>query len=1386
MKRKLVGTILSAVIVCGSFFCGTPSAAKELDLNNEQVTLMVTLNSPSLIEYANDSHNGFGSVTELIMSESGAEYTAAIERSQQLAVREIISGCIDIDMSGSRSFTTVTNGFTLKAPLSEMNTIRSLSCVKNVSAVSVTKTAVKDEADDEESDEDEEYSESNIDYGMQSKINSQITEAYEKGYTGKGMLIAVIDNEFDVHHEIFSVRPPDMRYMKSDIREINERTPFCISEEYNINNVYYNGKIVYAYDYGEDDNKCRMKDSIHGTHVAGIAAGNNGQDSYYPFRGMAYDAQLALFKISKKDGVLSNDAIVAALDDAVKLSPDVINCSYGSVAYLTHESEGRDIYRRIMDSGIALVSSAGNSAFNGYDLGYEMVPADFTSYGTICSPSSMDGALSVGASATGYVYAHPMFMEFNENEESIEADMIYADLTFDDVYPSSDIFTDSINRPEDIEGEYLDTVEYVYLKAQGTADELNGIDADLTDKIVILDQGDISVEQVLKNIVDKRCYAAIILRDPDNEKYTTKTAERDFFIYGIDISMKPYFEENPVGSVSLYTGFELVSQSSNILGELTDYSSYGTLSDLKLKPDIIMTGDEVFSSMPYEEYGTMSGTSMASPGMTGIYAIMKQYLREQGTDLLMSPELLEEYIYELLMSSADLIYLPDESGLCYSPRRQGAGRVNVKAAMNTPVYLTVNNKRPSASLGESTDGVFDFSFTAHNRSDEEHTYKLSSMLQTDGYKKNTDKDVSIEYWNTLIPENIRDKAEISITVNGQSVDSVTVPAGSQTDVNVSIKLNSNMIRERSEIFKNGFMVDGFIILTSQGLDTLSVPFSGFCGQWSSAPIFPDMEPEDAGSVYPTANNGFRIVSAFEEDNYFTFPAGKNYFDYKDLPNIIAFGKDSLRSLFGVDENTETMNCILLPDIYIQRDALDYTISIYKESGELLFCQNFGDIPANFSADTPCDYFQDTDNLSKIQAYADFVETLSEGNYIMELSAYTVGTDGNPDRKETYATKITVDNTRPQIVDYFLYKTKEGGLYLFVQAKDNRCLQGNILYAVQLDGKGEVGVKINLHEDLKEAWEGKEYVQYEYDEASDMYYFVYDLTDYSVFINEKIHEEPEVITGDDFTIIIQSIYDYSMVDENHILIEALDSAGSCSTPRLIDINSYGEAMITFTDADGNPIRGATVYIDGVTYATNNDGLIYIRNLPVAENTLQLTSQFCLENGSRELSFTLSKDKYTLVRSYVLIDPNKDEKDPDEVSDSEDDNTGSQKPTEDKKPSTPSKPEHTVSKSESTVSKPEPTVTKPKPAVSKPKPAAPAKTPSGRNSVTGKTSVTTDTSRIITAPEKKKYETKVFHSFSTGDTENVFVFIPVLAITSALTIVLLKRSGRAQRKKDTISK
>ena len=180
------------------------------------------------------------------------------------------------------------------------------------------------------------------------------------------MLIAVIDNEFNVWHDVFSIPPEGGRYNEEGIRQLGEFVGFGIAPQYTMEDIFYNGKIVYAYDYGENDNVCRDKERIHGTHVAGIAAGNNGGRGQYDFKGTAYDAQLAFFKISDTNGRLLDEAIVAALDDAVKLSPDVINCSYGAIEYLTHDYEGKQLYEKLMQSGIAVIAAAGNDEYNGY------------------------------------------------------------------------------------------------------------------------------------------------------------------------------------------------------------------------------------------------------------------------------------------------------------------------------------------------------------------------------------------------------------------------------------------------------------------------------------------------------------------------------------------------------------------------------------------------------------------------------------------------------------------------------------------------------------------------------------------------------------------------------------------------------------------------------------------------------------------------------------------------------------------------------------------------------------------------------------------------------------------------------------------------------------
>ena len=82
---------------------------------------------------------------------------------------------------------------------------------------------------------------------------------------------------------------------------------------------------------------------------------------------------------------------------------------------------------------------------------------------------------------------------------------------------------------------------------------------------------------------------------------------------------------------------------------MSDFSSWGVTPDLQLSPDVTAPGGNIYSTLTDGTYGTLSGTSMASPHIAGMSALVLQYLRD-SYDL--TDEQMHTVAEALLMSTA--------------------------------------------------------------------------------------------------------------------------------------------------------------------------------------------------------------------------------------------------------------------------------------------------------------------------------------------------------------------------------------------------------------------------------------------------------------------------------------------------------------------------------------------------------------------------------------------------------------------------------------------------------------------------------------------------------------------------------------------------------------
>ena len=194
------------------------------------------------------------------------------------------------------------------------------------------------------------------------------------GYDGAGVGVAVIDSGIAGWHDdlTYTGNSPSVRVVAG--QRVTAFVDF-------VNNQ------LQAYD-----------DNGHGTHVAGIVAGN-GYDSYGSHAGIAPAAHLVSLKVlDQHGGGVISDVIAAfewAIANRVTHNIRVINLSVGARVTESYETDPLTLAaKRAVDAGIVVVTAAGN-------LGQKTVGnSKKTQYGAITAPGNAPWVLTVGAYST--------------------------------------------------------------------------------------------------------------------------------------------------------------------------------------------------------------------------------------------------------------------------------------------------------------------------------------------------------------------------------------------------------------------------------------------------------------------------------------------------------------------------------------------------------------------------------------------------------------------------------------------------------------------------------------------------------------------------------------------------------------------------------------------------------------------------------------------------------------------------------------------------------------------------------------------------------------------------------------------------------------------------
>lgn len=790
----------------------TQSASTDVSKDKKSAVVFFTLKTKSLIDIYQQSGSTL-SYSQYLTTKQGKE-----QRAQLVHEVDKLKGIVSV-LGGEvrNTYVDLTVGISAKVDMVDLPQIQSATGTEVFANIEFSAQQLQAATD---SDDIATYD------GQYAAVNNKGVFKNDTIYQGEGMLVAVIDSGFNLNHDCLQdLSDTGVKLTSQRVKSLWEQDQLVSSQMEGVVElahigVYHDNKVPYAFDYDGKDFDVFSASASHGMHVAGIVGGNDANTVV----GVAPDCQLALMKVFDDKAITAGyEEIMSALSDCAVLGVDVANLSLGVSSGLSTEySESNAFINQCMlklyEAGIIICSASGNDYYSGYGSVLGDTSSAYPDNGLVASTASYISNYAV-ASINAYSSKYILINSTNNVFTELFVDENSKTYEFD-----SALFNDGTTP----------TVMYEYIYVGLGRDE-NYAGKDVKGKFVIVDRG-LDNFSVKHNVARDHGAVGMILVNnvygPAN--FMMDTAEIDYptkspiFSFIVSKTDGEFFNKTDVGG-------QITFSQENTCYLMSDFSSWGPNGDLTLKPEITAFGGNVLSASidekntsdnSFTEYN--SGTSMATPNVSALCALVKQYLKTLDTYKNADDRQLAQAVKNVLSSTATPVCFSD--GTVVSVRHQGAGLANVKNATSANAYLeSTFTGQAKLELGDDVtkSGKYNLDVMLTNFGGETDTYTVTVCVNTAKISSDNTVMTSSTYGLDF---------SAAVFVDGEEKTQFTTMAAANSTNRIKVKITlTDSAKQYLSRYPNGCYVEGFLTLTSDDGEVLSLPWLAYYGDWADIP-----------------------------------------------------------------------------------------------------------------------------------------------------------------------------------------------------------------------------------------------------------------------------------------------------------------------------------------------------------------------------------------------------------------------------------------------------------------------------------------------------------------------------------------------------------------------